>query len=71
MWIDNLSIHQCICADPGRAFNITIYPVVWNFMHDGEYLGRENMYIEYLWKNMTVDHWVKGPHHIWKDVEGG
>jgi len=22
-------------------------------------------------KEMVLDHWVKGPHHIWKDPETG
>jgi len=38
---------------------------------DSHYLGREKLWIEYLWKEMVVDHWTKGPHHIWMDVEGG
>ena len=30
------------------------------------------MDIEYLWTNGTlVDHFVKGPHHVWTDVASG
>lgn len=36
------------------------------------YVGRERMDIEYLWTNGTlVDHFVKGPHHVWTDVASG
>ena len=27
--------------------------------------------IEFLWMNKTVDHWIKGPHHVWTDVATG
>jgi len=36
---------------------------------DSRFIGRENMFIEYVEDFMVVDHWVKGPHHIWKDVK--
>jgi len=36
---------------------------------DSKFLGREKLYVEYVEKEMIVDHWIKGPHHIWKDVE--
>ena len=74
MWIltDYTLVQQCICIDPGRRYNITIYPVNPKFMKDGSrYIGREKMGIEYLWEERVVDHWVKGPHHIWVDVETG
>ena len=25
--------------------------------------------IEYLWEHREVDHFLKGPHHLWVDVE--
>ncbi len=75
MWILNdygLGVKQCICIDAGRRFNITIYPVNPKFMKDdSRYIGREKLGIEYLWEERIVDHWVKGPHHIWVDVLTG
>jgi len=36
------------------------------------YIGRERMGVEYLWTNGSlVDHFVKGPHHVWTDVQTG
>ena len=32
------------------------------------FLGRENLFIEFIEKTMEVDHWVQGPHHIWVDT---
>ena len=72
MWIlnDLNHIKQCICIDPGRRYNITIYPVNPRFLKEGSrYIGREKLYIEYIWQERVVDHWVKGPHHVWVDVE--
>ena len=74
MWIivDYKLLHQCICLDPGRSQNISLYPINPEFMkEDSRYIGREDLYIEYIWTTKTVDHWVKGPHHIWSDVETG
>ncbi len=36
---------------------------------DSRFIGREMLFIEFLEEEKLVDHWVKGPHHIWKDVE--
>ena len=74
MWIivDYNLLKQCVCADPGRKYNFTIYPVNPQFMReDSRFIGRELLYIEYLWQERLVDHHVKGPHHIWVDVETG
>merc|ERR1712146_260222 len=38
---------------------------------DALYLGREELGIEFLEETRTVDHYVKGPHHAWADVETG
>jgi hypothetical protein len=69
----------CICVDPGigpitndhmlpnpediTSINST-YPVI--------YIGQEQMAVEYYAPgetamDMLVDHWMKGPHHIWVD----
>jgi len=74
MWIviDYNLLHQCVCTDVGRRYNLTIYPVNPKFMEkDSRFIGRERLMIEYIWKEKLVDHWVKGPHHIWVDVETG
>jgi hypothetical protein len=74
MWIviDYNLLHQCICTQVGRKYNITLYPVNPRFMqNNSRYIGREKLYIEYLWVERVVDHWVKGPHHVWVDVDTG
>jgi hypothetical protein len=74
MWIllDYNFAKACLCLDVGMNFNMTIYPVNPQFMkNDSRYIGRELLYIEYLWKEKIVDHYVKGPHHVWVDVESG
>ena len=74
MWIvpDYRVIQQCICVDAGRSFNGTLYPVNPKFMEkDSRYIGREQLFIEYLEVVRLVDHWVKGPHHVWVDVASG
>ena len=71
MWISNdFSVtKQCICTDPGRSNHIKLYPIQYDFMaKDSRYVGREMVFVEFLEKEMLVDHWTKGPHHIWKDV---
>ena len=77
MWIVNdlgLGVHQCICTAPGKQFGIDIYPIKYNFMDPDqaglnvEFVGRENLFIEYIEKTMEVDHWSQGPHHIWIDT---
>ncbi len=55
--------------DPSDITSIpTTYPV--------RFLGRELLGIEYWGPNrtmteMVVDHWIKGPHHIWVNAEEG
>lgn len=63
---------MCVCLNPGRSFNISIYPINPNFMKkDSTYLGRIELGIEFLNEKYIVDHWVKGPHHLFVDVESG
>lgn len=77
MWIINdLGVtQQCICTNPGEAFGIDIYPLNYDFMNPARanvrFIGRESLFVEYVEKMMTVDHWAQGPHHIWKDVSTG
>ena len=62
----------CICLDPGKEYGIELYPIQPDFMkEDSRLIGREKLFIEYINKEVIVDHWIKGPHHIWKDVETG
>lgn len=61
MWIVNDLgvVDQCICTKPGEAFNIDIYPLNADFMsHNSRFIGREKMFIEYVGKDMIVDHWT-------------
>jgi hypothetical protein len=53
------------------CISLGIGPVSWNWAADAEYVGREHLGIEYMWVTRDVDHWVKGPHHVWTDVETG
>jgi hypothetical protein len=75
MWIVNdLGVtKQCICTNPGATFGIKIFPLNFDFMnpatHPVRFIGREQMFIEYVEKEMIVDHWTQGPHHIWIDVD--
>ena len=74
MWvINNLKlVTQCICINPGRLYNETLYPINPYFLaQDARYIGREKIYVEYIWQEKIVDHWTRGPHHIWVDVETG
>ena len=56
------------------CINVGIGPVSANWAHDAVYIGRELMGVEYLTSGTTdadmytVDHFVKGPHHVWLDV---
>ena len=29
------------------------------------HIGLETIFVEYVWQNMTLDHWNYGPHHVW------
>ncbi len=76
-------VDLCICVDPtiGPITNDhmlpnprditsinTTYPVI--------YLGKELLAVEYtapgeVAVEMVVDHWIKGPHHIWVNAQEG
>lgn len=55
----------CICQ------NLGINPLRYDAFADAIYLGRESLGVEYLWTTMVLDHFVKGPHHIWMDPATG
>ena len=46
-------------------------PVSPTWAADAHFVGREILGIEFLWERRLVDHWVKGPHHVWSDVVTG
>ena len=50
------------------CISLGIGPVSPLWAEDAVYVGREFLGIEFLWKEMEVDHWVKGPHHVWVDI---
>jgi len=53
------------------CISLGIGPVSWKWAADAEYVGREHLGIEFLWIQRDVDHWIKGPHHVWTDVATG
>lgn len=80
MWIINhfpwyaLGLKQCICTEPREAGDYTkpkVYPIQFNWTDNLRFIGRENLFIEYIWRTETVDHWAFGPHHVWTYPESG
>jgi hypothetical protein len=69
MWIVNnlYGVEQCICTDPGKSIPTKCYPSRYDFASKATYLGREKLHVEYLWKDMVLDHWNTWAHHIWTD----
>jgi len=71
----------CICVTPGigPVTNDHMRPnpsdiISINSTYPVQFLGREILGVEYTGPNneateMLVEHWIKGPHHIWVDVE--
>ena len=50
------------------CINVSTGIVAPRWAADAQYIGREKLQVEYLWRNYTVDHFVKGPHHAFVDV---
>jgi hypothetical protein len=50
------------------CISLGVGPVSYDWAADAKFVGREVIGIEFLWVNKTVDHWIKGPHHVWTDV---
>ena len=80
LWIVNhlpwyaLGIKQCICTQPkqgGDATASNVYPLQYNWTNRMSWWGLENIFVEYVYKNMTLDHWNYGPHHVWTVPETG
>ena len=45
-----------------------VFPVIYNWTDNLNYLARERLEIEYGVGEMDVDHWTFGPHHAWTAV---
>jgi len=80
LWIVNhlpwyaLGIKQCICAAPkegGDATAANVYPLQYNWTSRMTWWGLEKIFVEYVYQNMTLDHWNYGPHHVWTVPETG
>lgn len=76
LWIVNhlpwyaLGVKQCICAEPkeGGSKSPTateVFPLQYNWTNRMTHIGLETIFVEYVWQNMTLDHWNYGPHHVW------
>lgn len=53
------------------CIKLGVKPVASDWAHDALYLGRERLGVEFLWTEFEVDHFNKGPHHVWTDVATG
>ena len=53
------------------CITLGVGPVSPDWAKDAVFLAREKLGIEFLWEERLVDHYVKGPHHVWSDVETG
>lgn len=51
--------------------NINVGIVEYNAFLDADFLGRETYDVEYGVGPRLTDHYIKGPHHTWMDVETG
>lgn len=68
-WIANklwLGSELCICVKFKH-----LYPLNSRWVETGTYVARERIMVEYLWEEMTLDHWIAGPHHFWTDIDTG
>lgn len=62
--IDPIPICPCI--------NVGVGPVSNDWAHDALYVGRETLDVEFIGMGeLMVDHFVKGPHHVWKSIDTG
>lgn len=53
------------------CITLGVGPVAPDWAKDAVFLAREKLGIEFLWEERLVDHYVKGPHHVWSDVKTG
>jgi len=62
----------CICVSVYENGNTTkkpMGPLTHDFGKDAILIGREKIGVEYINKEVVADHYNKGPHHFWVDVE--
>lgn len=61
----------CVCLGPEdpSVTGALNGPLPWDFLKGALLIGRERITPEYLNQPVVTDHWVKGPHHFWYDVE--
>jgi len=62
----------CICIsvyENGNASKVPMGPLTSDFGKDAVLIGREKIGVEYINKEVVADHYNKGPHHFWVDVE--
>jgi len=63
----------CICVsvtENGNRTKKTIGPLHHDFAKDAVLIGREQIHVEApINKTVIADHWNKGPHHFWIDVQ--
>ena len=87
MWIVNhfpwwaVGLEQCVCVDikeGGDSSNPNpIYPIQYQWIELLQYIGREELGVEYLQEDesslteVQLDHWAYGPHHVWSYPENG
>ena len=63
---------QCICAaviDPDT--DEVAYPISYEWVERLVYIGREELFVEYIEVTEVLDHWIYGPHHLWSYPESG
>merc|ERR1719326_621847 len=74
MWIVNRlygGVEQCVCANPGKTMHDNNFPARTDWAQHAQYMGREKLHVEYLWKDMELDHFNIWAHHIWTDPATG
>jgi len=62
----------CICVsvfENGDKKKPPMGPLVHDYAKDAVLIGREKITVEYIEKTVVADHWNKGPHHFWIEVE--
>jgi len=62
-------IDYCYCMVPYKVNGTAIGPVKPDAFASATYVGREVLTVEYLNKQMTLDHWMLSFYHIWVDIE--
>jgi len=64
---------QCICTTAKEGGSgAPVYPLMYNWTDNLSFIGREKIDVEYIWqKDVLLDHWGYGPHHIWSEPDTG